>query len=66
MIEIGGTVGCELYYRAMASWYGHHYTCFSDLVGHGVKLDEREVYQSLNMTLLLDVLDDAIKSKLKQ
>lgn len=66
VIEIGGTVGCELYYRAMASWYGHHYTCFSDLVGHGVKLDEREVYQSLNMTLLLDVLDDAIKSKLKQ
>jgi hypothetical protein len=65
VIEIGSASGCELYYRSMASWYGHDYICFSDLDGHGVKLDEGEVYQSLNMSLFLEVLNNAVKEKMK-
>jgi hypothetical protein len=66
VIEIGGKFGCELYYRAMTSWYGHDYICFSDLDGHGVKLDGGEVYQSLNMSLLLEVLENAVQEKVRE
>ncbi|KAL3805424.1 hypothetical protein ACHAWO_006228 [Cyclotella atomus] len=66
VIEIGGKFGCELYYRAMTSWYDHDYICFSDLDGHGVKLDGGEVYQSLNMSLLLEVLENAVQEKVRE
>jgi len=60
IIEIGNYMACETYYKSMAVWYGHDYTCFSELDGHKIKHDKNQVYQSLNVTLLLNVLDDAI------
>ena len=60
VIEIGGETGCESYYRAMSLWYGHYYTCLSDLQGNEIKINEKEVYESLNLTLLLNVLDETV------
>ena len=60
VIEIGGETGCESYYRAMSLWYGHYYTCFSDIYGHEIKISGKEVYESLNITLLVNVIDGAV------
>ena len=61
VIEIGGETHCQLYYGAMASWYGHHYICVSELNGHGIQLNRMEIYQSLNVSLLIDVLSENLK-----
>ena len=62
VIEIGNHMGCETYYKSMAKWYGHLYTCFSELEGYKIKYDRNQVYHFLNVTLLLNVLDEAIVS----
>jgi hypothetical protein len=60
IIEFGTADGCAKYYRAMANWYGHSYTCFSDIGESGISIDNGGVYQSLNVTLLLKLLDDSV------
>ncbi|KAL7543739.1 hypothetical protein ACHAXR_013026 [Thalassiosira sp. AJA248-18] len=62
IVEIGNHMVCETYYKSMSVWYGHEYTCFSELDGHKITHDKNQVYHSLNVTLLLNVLDDAIDS----
>lgn len=62
ILEIGSDAKCHGYYEKMASWYGHFYTCISELKGHGVSIDKAEVYQSLNVTFLLTVLDNAVST----
>ena len=49
---------CLTYFGAMAAWYGHTYKCFNELPRNNVKVSGKPpVFQSLNVTLLLDVLD---------
>ena len=60
VIEWGDDKKCSDYYGAMASWYGHSYTCLSEIEGHGTTIDKNQVYHSFNVTLLLEVLDDAV------
>lgn len=43
---------CNTYFGAQASWYRHHYTCFSELTGHNISL-KNNMYQSMNVTLCL-------------
>ncbi len=61
IVEIGNHMTCETYYKSMASWYGHEYTCFSEVDGHEIRHDKNQVYHSLNVTLLLNVLDDMVR-----
>mmetsp|Transcript_3929 Transcript_3929/g.8303 ORF Transcript_3929/g.8303 Transcript_3929/m.8303 type:complete len:506 (+) Transcript_3929:165-1682(+) len=63
IVEFGDASKCQPYYGAMASWYGHHYICFSKLKGHGISMS-KDTYDALNETLLLDVLDSVVSKQL--
>ena len=63
VVEFGDAKKCPPVYGAMASWYGHQYICFSTLKGHGISMREG-MYEILNGTLLLEVLDSVVAKQL--
>lgn len=64
IIEFGDSSNCQSYYRAMASWHGHRYICFSKLKGHKISMSEG-MYERINETLLLEVLDSVVSKQLR-
>jgi len=65
VIEIGDKSECAAYFGEMASWYGHSYTCLSEFNGHGISQSQKGgIYQSLNVPLLLKVLDGVVSKEL--
>lgn len=59
-IDPGGEHGaerCAHFYENMAAWFGHRYTCFNRLPGHGISKIGHSLIVTMNVPLFVRVLD---------
>ena len=63
VVEFGGVDKCQQYYGPMSNWYRHHYTCFSELDGSDIRFIGDQMYDNINIELLLTTLEDILDDR---
>eukprot|EP00956_Cyclotella_meneghiniana_P005836 scaffold7611_cov47-Cyclotella_meneghiniana.AAC.4 len=58
--QIDETTHCNVLFGPHGAGFGHLIWMKSGVRGHEIKINDKEVYESLNLTLLVNVLDGAV------